>query len=83
MAASWKAPDWTVTLTDYAFAYNPLQAPAPDTTLDLDEREVGGLGVHFLRQLADEVSYQRIEAGGHGANRLRIVKQLPAEAAHS
>ncbi len=65
-----------LTLIDFAFAYDPLQAPVPDTTLDMDSREIGGLGVHFVRSMADAVRYQRTEHRGRAANELHIVKQF-------
>nr|WP_269677930.1 ATP-binding protein [Methanoregula boonei] len=40
----------TVEIADSAPAYNPLQAPGPDTT--------GGIGIAFIRQAADIVTYQ-------------------------
>ena len=67
---------WVVTLTDHAFAYDPLQATAPDTTLGLEDRDIGGLGVHFIRKLADALRYERLEVAGQGANRLHITKRL-------
>ena len=45
-----------------------LEAPAPDLVSPLAERRVGGLGVHFVKSIADEVSYERSE----GANRLSM-----------
>ncbi len=39
--------------------YDPFAKDAPDTSTDLDERELGGLGVHLVRSLMDEVSYER------------------------
>ncbi|HSV46277.1 MAG TPA: ATP-binding protein [Ramlibacter sp.] len=67
-----------VELTDHAFAWDPLQGPAVDTTLGIDEREIGGLGIHFVRTLADELEYARLpEGAGPAANRLRIVKRYP------
>jgi serine/threonine-protein kinase RsbW len=63
-------------LTDHAFAFDPLQAPPPDTTSSLEDREIGGLGVHFVRRMADEVSYRRTA----GTNELRIVKRLASPA---
>ncbi len=47
------------TLSDDAGPFNPLDAPAPDTALSVEEREVGGLGIHLVRRMMDEVSYQR------------------------
>jgi anti-sigma regulatory factor (Ser/Thr protein kinase) len=39
--------------------FNIIAAPSPDLTADLDQREVGGLGVPLIRAMADEVSYRR------------------------
>ena len=39
--------------------YNPFTREAPDTSLSLEEREIGGLGVHLVRKLIEEVSYHR------------------------
>ena len=45
-----------------------LEAPAPDLCSGLDERRMGGLGVHLVRSLADSVEYC-YEAG---RNRLSV-----------
>jgi anti-sigma regulatory factor (Ser/Thr protein kinase) len=39
--------------------FDPLEAPEPDTTRPLDERPVGGLGIHLVRQLMDGLEYRR------------------------
>jgi anti-sigma regulatory factor (Ser/Thr protein kinase) len=39
--------------------FDPLEAPEPDTTLPPDERPLGGLGIHLVRQLMDGVEYRR------------------------
>ncbi|HTT67353.1 MAG TPA: ATP-binding protein [Gemmatimonadales bacterium] len=49
----------SVTLTDDGAPFNPLDVAAPDTALSVEERQVGGLGIHLARRLMDEVSYQR------------------------
>lgn len=49
----------TVTLTDNGRPFNPFGRAAPDTTLSMAERPIGGLGIHLVRQLVDEVSYHR------------------------
>ena len=64
----------TVTLTDDGQPFNPLAAAAPDTARPLEERPVGGLGIHLVRQLMDEVRYQR--QGGH--NVVVLIKRLTA-----
>ena len=48
-----------VTLTDDGEAFNPLDVAAPDTTLSIEERQVGGLGIHLARRMMDEVAYHR------------------------
>lgn len=63
-------------LVDSASAFDPLRAPTPDTGLSLDERPIGGLGIHLVRQLFDRVEYQRSE----GKNRLSLELGLTAAA---
>jgi serine/threonine-protein kinase RsbW len=44
---------------DYGRAFNILTLAAPDLSVDLDQRNVGGIGVPMLRALIDEASYRR------------------------
>ena len=44
---------------DDAQPFNPLEAPEPDTSKSLEERPVGGLGVHLTRKVMDALDYQR------------------------
>lgn len=62
----------TVTVTDNGSPFDPFAADAPDTTLSVEERPIGGLGIHLVGQLMDQVSYQRRE----GHNVVVLVKQL-------
>lgn len=39
--------------------FNPLEAAEPDLSAGLRERRVGGLGIHFVRELMDGVEYSR------------------------
>jgi anti-anti-sigma factor len=48
-----------VTLTDNGKPFNPLEMSAPDTALPVEERQIGGLGIHLARRLMDEVAYHR------------------------
>lgn len=50
----------TITLIDCGQPFNPLEVPEPDLESDLDDRMIGGLGVFFIRQLMDEVSFNFI-----------------------
>lgn len=40
-------------------AFNPLDAPVPDLSAPLGERALGGLGIHLVRSLMDDVQYRR------------------------
>jgi sigma-B regulation protein RsbU (phosphoserine phosphatase) len=46
-------------IADDGLPFNPLDLPAPDTGLPLDAREIGGLGVHIVRQMFAEMHYER------------------------
>ena len=62
----------TVTITDDGEPFDPFAQAAPDTTLSVDDRPIGGLGIHLVRELMDEVSYQRRD----GQNVVVLVKHL-------
>ena len=49
----------TVTISDDGEPFNPLNVETPDATLSAEDREVGGLGIHLVRNLIDKISYQR------------------------
>jgi anti-sigma regulatory factor (Ser/Thr protein kinase) len=49
----------TAVLTDDAPPYDPVARPAVDTSLPLEERPIGGLGVHLVKTLAQAVRYER------------------------
>jgi serine/threonine-protein kinase RsbW len=66
------AEEIVVEIVDAGRRFDPLQAPAPDLSGSLRERKVGGLGIHFIKNLVDEVTYDRIA----GYNRLRLRKRL-------
>ena len=46
---------------DDATPFNPLEAPPPDISSPLEERPIGGLGVHLVRQIMDELAYRRLD----------------------
>ena len=48
-----------VELRDDGLPFNPLERPDPDINKELDDREIGGLGIYLVRQLMDQVEYQR------------------------
>ncbi len=48
-----------VTITDDGVPFNPLSVATPRTDLALEDREAGGMGIHLVRNLVDDVSYHR------------------------
>ncbi len=63
-----------VVVIDDGPPFDPLAAPAPDTSLGVEDRPIGGLGIALVRKLMDEVDYQRRD----GRNRLRMARRLVA-----
>lgn len=59
-------------LTDTGKEFDPTMAPDADISLSADEREIGGLGIFLIRQIMNEVKYERIE----GKNILILQKKI-------
>ena len=73
------AQAFTVTLADQAPAFNPMLVPEPDISLSIEERQIGGLGLLFVRRTADSLAYERVAgADGVPTNRVTFSKRLPA-----
>ncbi len=59
-----------IEIVDEGQPFDPLtEAPAPDLTSPIEDRPIGGLGVHFTLTLMDKVKYSRES----GRNCLKIV----------
>jgi len=50
-----------VRVTDPGRPFDPLAQPPPDTTLDIAEREVGGLGILLARKMSSAMAYHRYD----------------------
>jgi serine/threonine-protein kinase RsbW len=48
-------------VVDEGRPFNPLDAPKPNLDAPLEDRELGGLGIHLVRSLMDHVAYSREE----------------------
>lgn len=59
-------------LTDTGKEFDPTMAPEIDVTLSAEERQIGGLGIFLIRQIMNEVRYERID----GKNVLTLEKKL-------
>lgn len=66
--------DVAIVTEDDGIPFDPTTAPAADTDATLDERDIGGLGIHFMREMTDRQSYARVA----GRNRLRLDRHCPA-----
>lgn len=50
-----------VSIKDQGFEFNPLENCKPlNKDLPLEERDAGGLGIHFILTMTDEARYQRV-----------------------
>jgi serine/threonine-protein kinase RsbW len=59
-----------LTITDDGKAFNPLSLPSPNVQASVEERRIGGLGIHFVRESMDEAIYERVDK----LNRLQMKK---------
>jgi anti-anti-sigma factor len=71
---------WVIlTIMDDGIPFNPLTVAPPDLSVLLHEREIGGLGIHLVRSMFDEVTYHR----NVGHNVLTVKKKLTSKASTS
>ena len=62
----------TIEVVDEARPFDPFKdAPHPTVEASVEEREIGGLGVHLVKHLMDETTYKR----ENGKNCLTLVKK--------
>ncbi|CAM8297683.1 ATP-binding protein [Candidatus Methylopumilus universalis] len=61
-----------MTYKDNGIPFNVLELPGPDLTASIENREVGGLGVHYVKTLTDSVEYEYLEK----QNVLKMKKKL-------
>ncbi len=48
----------TLTFRDNGIPYNPTEAPEPDITLSAEERDIGGLGIFMVKNMAEHMEYR-------------------------
>jgi serine/threonine-protein kinase RsbW len=64
--------DLMVRVRDQAPEFDPTQVPPPDLTSPLEERPIGGVGLHLVRNMVDELHYRPLRGGG---NEVIVVKR--------
>ncbi|MGO8944315.1 MAG: ATP-binding protein [Syntrophobacteraceae bacterium] len=47
-----------VTVRDCGVPFNPLDQAAPDLSTDISRRQVGGLGIYLVKQMASQLTYE-------------------------
>ncbi len=60
----------SVEISDSGIPFNPLEKEAPDLTVPVKDRKIGGLGIFLLKEIMSEVSYRR----ENGRNILTFIK---------
>ncbi len=78
LSCSSDSTDFVVELVDQGGHFDVLSLPVPDTSADIMDRQIGGLGVHFIRTLTDDVRYRREE----GRNILRMSVNITRDPQH-
>ena len=61
-----------VVIDDSGVAFDPTVEKKADTTLSVEERRIGGLGIHLVRELMDSINYERV----NGHNILTMKKEV-------
>jgi anti-sigma regulatory factor (Ser/Thr protein kinase) len=64
--------EFVIEISDDGKAFDPTKFPIPNVDEPANERAVGGLGIHMIRQSMDGVAYERVA----GRNVLRLRKRL-------
>lgn len=62
----------SIQFMDSGIPFNPLAKEDADTTLSVDEREIGGLGIYMVKKSMDEITYEYKD----GKNILKIKKKM-------
>jgi len=68
-----ESDDFVVRVTDYGRAFDPSVVAAPNLSLPLEEREIGGLGLFLMGKLMDRVEYR---ANGKEGNQTLMRKRV-------
>ena len=59
-------------ITDSGRAFDPTAKPEVDITAGVEERPIGGLGIHLVKHIMDSVTYKRVDR----KNILTMIKKL-------
>lgn len=51
----------TIGIEDEGIAFNPVDAESPDTRCSLEDRDIGGLGIHLAKKYVSKIQYRRCD----------------------
>ncbi len=82
VTTSLESEGFVMRLRDFGLPFNPASVPDPKMPTEssansaetVDQLQIGGLGIHFMRKLMDDVRYRFSAEEG---NVLTLVKHLP------
>jgi anti-sigma regulatory factor (Ser/Thr protein kinase) len=49
-----------IVVQDDGVAFNPFDQEAPNLNMQIDERDLGGVGIHLVKEFMDDCAYQRV-----------------------
>ena len=61
-----------ITIDDDGLPFDPTQGSATDLSIPADQRPIGGMGIHMMQRMTDQLSYQRLD----GHNILKLFKNI-------
>lgn len=72
--------DWTpaivvIRFEDDGAPFDPLKTPPPDLDCPAETRRIGGLGIHLIKKMTDDIHYRR-----EGDKNVLILKKFISEA---
>lgn len=68
----YEKPTVTLEFIDNGIEFNPLLKEDPNLPNDIDEAEIGGMGIFLTKQMADELDYNYI----NNQNHLNVTKNV-------
>jgi len=67
-----RAGEFVIEVSDDGKEFDPTKFPVPDFKIPPEQRKIGGLGIHMIRQSMDAVEYHRV----NNRNVLKLTKRL-------
>ena len=66
--------EFSITMSDKGAPFDPTACEEVDVRENVEERQVGGLGIYLYQKLMDEACYERT---ADGRNVLKMIKKIP------